>query len=256
MRSVRIAVRLLVMAAVSLLLLPIPVSAALFTLGARGPTSRAGMFGMNLWCKVLCAGMGIRFDVKGTPPQGTCLYASNHSGYMDIIVLGSLYRSQFLSMAEVATWPGIGFLARWAGTLFIDRKKIRDIPRARQEMAFYLSRGMSITFFPEGKASCGATVETFRPSLFEVAVEAGVPIVPVTLSYSTAGSDPPSQVICWWGDMEFMPHFLNVLGMTGISVSVTFGEPILPGGDRKLLAKTLRERILRTFVPMRQTTRA
>jgi 1-acyl-sn-glycerol-3-phosphate acyltransferase len=202
---------------------------------------------------MLCRVLGVTFKVRGRPPKTTCLYAANHLGYLDVFVLGALYKSQFLSMAEVAGWPFIGFLARRAGTLFIDRKRLRDVPRVRAEMAQYLARGISVTFFPEGRPSPGLTVEALRPSLLDVALGAGVAVVPVALSYETRGDPrPPSLTVCWWGDMDFAPHFLRLLSMTGIEVTVAFGEALEANGDRKALARALRERILAEFTPVRQ----
>ena len=51
--------------------------------------------------------------------------------------------------------------------------------------------------------------------------------------------------VCWWGDMALLPHFLNLLAKKTISATITFGNPILAGGDRKELSQILHREVLR-----------
>lgn len=238
---------------VAVALLPIPLLTALFTLGAKGPCARAGAFGMHLWSKALCWLLDVRFEVRGTIPKGPCLFTPNHLGYFDILLLGSLYRCQFVAMAEVRGWPMFGFLSRLAGTLYIDRKRVKDVDRVARSMAESLALGIPITVFLEGKATSGATVEPFRGSLLEVAVKNGVKCVPVTVWLDAPHPDlAPSTTVAWWGDMTFVPHLLRLFSLEHIDAKVTFGEPLAPAMDRKALAAALHERVSAEFEPLRQ----
>ena len=50
------------------------------------------------------------------------LLISNHASYLDIIILGSLFKTSFVAKSEVAKWPLFGILAKLQNTIFIDRK--------------------------------------------------------------------------------------------------------------------------------------
>ena len=50
------------------------------------------------------------------------LLISNHASYLDIIILGSLFKTSFVAKKEVSRWPLLGILAKLQNTVFIDRK--------------------------------------------------------------------------------------------------------------------------------------
>ncbi|MFN7134078.1 MAG: 1-acyl-sn-glycerol-3-phosphate acyltransferase, partial [Myxococcales bacterium] len=131
--------------------------------------------------------------------------------------------------------------------------KVKDVNRVAAEMAQTLALGIPVTVFLEGKASPGAEVLPFRPSLLEVAVRQQVRCVPVSVHLEAPHpSLPPSQTLAWWGDMAFLPHLLQLFSLKRVDATVTFGEPVAPGADRKALAATLQERVRSGFVPLRQ----
>ena len=68
---------------------------------------------------------GIRLRIQGNPSQNPTLFVSNHTSYLDIILLGHLLRGRFVSKQEVKHWPIIGWVAACTGTLFISRKPQR-----------------------------------------------------------------------------------------------------------------------------------
>ena len=69
----------------------------------------------------MCAILGIEVTLVGSAPRGAFLVASNHVLYLDILVLASLYPSAFVAKLEIGAWPVFGWIARSAGTLFVDR---------------------------------------------------------------------------------------------------------------------------------------
>ncbi len=219
--------KLLVLAAITPPFALIPIFAALFTFGARRAITRAGNWALHQWARLACLLCGIRVRRVGEIPKGTCLFASNHVGVLDIPVLAAAYPALFLSMAEVNSWPLVGQLARLAGTLFVVRKR-SDVERVVTEMERHLAQGFSITFFPEGRASSGARVERFHPALFEAALRAGVPSVPVTVNYATPGSpDLVSRRVCWL-EAPFAEHAMGLLKLRRIEAEVSLGEPVAP----------------------------
>ena len=70
--------------------------------------------------RLVCRLIGFHVVARGAPVSTArpTLFVANHASYLDIIVLGSLLDACFVAKAEVAGWPGFGFLARIARTLF------------------------------------------------------------------------------------------------------------------------------------------
>ena len=232
----------------------LPLAGRLVLAGRPRAIARLGAWSTSLWGRMMCGILGVERDVRGVVPKdGVFLVAANHLSYLDILVLGSLYPSLFVAKDEIATWPVFGWVARAAGTLFIDRNDARDVVRAGREMSEQLALGVSLTIFPEGKATSGTEVLPFLPSLLEPAAKAGVPCWAASLSYETPGSDlTPATTICWYDSSSFPAHFLRLAGLKRIVARVHVSPAPVLSRDRKELAKTLRESVSLNFEPIRQ----
>jgi 1-acyl-sn-glycerol-3-phosphate acyltransferase len=166
---------------------------------------------------------------------------ANHSSWLDIFVLNACDRVYFVAKSEVAGWPGIGWLARATGTVFITRKG--NEARAQQaEFEKRLRNGHRLLFFPEGTSSDGLRVLPFKSTLFAAFMTeplAGtMHLQPVTVSYTAPPGAEPT-FYGWWGDMDFNPHFLTILSRWRQgSVDVVFHPPlpVADYGSRKALA--------------------
>ncbi|NCY08721.1 MAG: EAL domain-containing protein, partial [Betaproteobacteria bacterium] len=75
----------------------------------------------GMGCRWALAYLRCRVNVQGTPPHRGML-VSNHQGYMDILVLGSLDPASFVAKAEIRWWPIFGLFSWWAGTIFLERR--------------------------------------------------------------------------------------------------------------------------------------
>lgn len=186
--------------------------------------------------------LGIRLKVHGRPPRGPFFLVTNHLGYLDVTVLASALRCAFVAKSEVAAWPVFGAPASWSGTLFIDRKSSSDVARVNRLIADRMECGGSLVLFPEGTSTDGEGLETFRSSLLQGPAASALPVHFAALRYRTPGdAQPASRSMCWWGDMEFLPHFLNLFRMQGMEASIAFGNQPVADGNRKVLAERLRE---------------
>lgn len=141
----------------------------------------APTWGKHLWCRMMCRAAGVKINVKGRLPSVRFLGISNHISFVDVLVLGAIQPSHFLSKSEVKDWPLIGWLVKHNGTLFIERGT--GLVEARHRMADYLSAGYSMLFFPEGMTTDGASVRRFFPQMLAAAHEANVLIQPMVLHY-------------------------------------------------------------------------
>ncbi len=190
---------------------------------------------------VSCPLIGLRREVRGRPMSGPGAAVANHVGWLDIFALSASCRVLFVAKSEVARWPGIGWLARGAGTLFFRRDRT-EAARQAAELASRMVLGQHPLIFPEGTSSDGRRVLRFKPTLFAALFDPRIRFVaqvqPITVEYlAPPGCDP--RFYGWWGDMDFAPHFLQVLAAPRRGkVIVTFHPPraVAEAGDRKALA--------------------
>lgn len=187
-----------------------------------------------------CLGFRTRFE--GQPASGPVLFVSNHVSWSDIPVLGGRAPLRFLSKAEVARWPVIGWLARQAGTLFITRGGGRA-GEIRAEIASALTAGQSVLVFPEGTTSSGLTVLPFHGRLLQAAADAGVAIQPISIAYTRNGQ--PDHLAPFTGDDEFQQHLPRMLRHPAVDVTVLFHSPQKVSADQSWhdVAEGLRETV-------------
>lgn len=157
--------------------------------------------------------LGIAHRTTGSQMPHTGAVVANHAGWLDIFVLNAPKQVFFVSKAEVARWPVIGFMARAAGTVFINR----DRREAGAHVALFehrLRAGHKLLFFPEGTSTDSRRVLPFKTTLFAAfygpELHDLMYIQPVSVIYhAPQGEDP--RFYGWWGDMGFGSHLIKVL---------------------------------------------
>lgn len=206
-----------------------------------GPSRPVTPFITQRVCGVACFVLGLSRQVRGRPMVGPGAYVANHVGWLDIFVLNASKRLYFVAKSEVAGWPGIGWLARGTGTVFI----ARDPRQAAVQTRLFEDRlraGHRLLFFPEGTSTDGRRVLRFKTSLFQAfqseRLRDVVQIQPVTLAYhAPPGED--ARFYGWWGDMALGPAILGVLAARRQGrVEVIYHPPLKVSDwpDRKALA--------------------
>ena len=167
--------------------------------------------------------LGIRVTRTGMPADAPVMFVSNHVSWADIPVLGGIAPLRFLSKAEVGRWPGIGWLAKQAGTLFIQRGTGQSDQR-RRCLSQALLGGESVLVFPEATTSSGESVLPFHGKLLTAAVDADTAIQPISLCYLRDGQ--PCEIAPFIGDDDFREHLVRMLSLPAVEVAVTFHAPV------------------------------
>lgn len=200
----------------------------------RRTTARDRALWVHRWMKRFTKYMHVEAHYHGTPPIKGVL-CCNHVSYLDIFILSANQPMTFVAKKEVSSWPLIGFLSRMGGTLFIDRKRKSEVFALAPQFNPIVDQEVVLVIFPEGTSTGGDRVMPFMSSLLEPAVQNKWPITSAWIGYTLTEGDPANDV-CYWRDMTFFPHLLNLLSLKSIRVDVVYNAPLPPGLDRKQLA--------------------
>jgi 1-acyl-sn-glycerol-3-phosphate acyltransferase len=193
------------------------------------------------WARLGARCLGIRVTRSGPLPPPGSLVVANHFGYIDVITVGGLFPSIFAARHDIRQWPMFGALAHSGATVFINRDSRRASVRGVSEVAAALKEGATVIAFPEGTSSDGTGLLPFRTGMFQAAIDAGVPVVPVAIRYPTVDGKPLDDttrpVVGWYHSEPFLGHVFALGSHRVIEATVTVGEPILPPHtDRRTLA--------------------
>jgi 1-acyl-sn-glycerol-3-phosphate acyltransferase len=201
--------------------------------------------------------LNIKITVEGDAGQlerGGYVIISNHFGYLDGIVLGSLFPVIFVSKQEVKSWPVVGQWTTLCGTVFINRQRKGLIPLAVKEISQKLKQQANILLFPEGAATNGERMLPFQTAPFAAPLRSRAIIVPLTLAYQGIDEQPVSaanrDLIYCYDDMPDVPHFWKLLSLRRIEARVTIQPKIEcsryedNSAGRKKLAEDCYDRVL------------
>lgn len=193
--------------------------------------------------------IGVRLRIRGRPMRHAGAVVANHVSWLDILALHACQTVVFVSKSEVAGWPGIGFLARFVGTVFIDRDP-REARRQRDVLSRAMQGGARLMLFPEGTSTDGMRVLRFKSTLFEMMFTANAAadthVQPVSVIYEAPPGQPDPRLYAWWGDMSLGPHLAMVLSMARQgSVTLVFHAPLRVAAfsGRKALAQAAEDRV-------------
>ena len=136
------------------------------------------------WSRLILWTTGVRVRVEGLErldPGRSYVFAANHQSIYDIpIVFASLpFQLRIISKASLGKIPFLGWHLRRTGHVLVDRTK----PGAGtvKKMARLVAKGHSLIVFPEGTRSTDGAVAPFKGGSFVIALDAGLPIVPISL---------------------------------------------------------------------------
>jgi HAD superfamily hydrolase (TIGR01490 family) len=131
---------------------------------------------------------GVRLDVRGAEHLATrpAVFLFNHQSQLDVLILAKLLHGGFTGVAkrELSRSPGFGLMFRLADVAFVDRHDHAQAIKALQPAVQKLRDGISLVIAPEGTRSATPALGPFRKGAFHVAMQAGVPVVPIVIRNS------------------------------------------------------------------------
>ena len=114
------------------------------------------------------------------------VYVSNHASMFDIpaIIAGIPDQIRIVYKKELEIIPLFGWGLRWGSYIGIDRRKGSDAVRSLEEAAEKIRNGASVLLYAEGTRTLDGKLQPFKRGAFNLAVKAGVPVVPLIVNGS------------------------------------------------------------------------
>ena len=265
LRGLRVLRRLLLV--VLCTLIAVPVQMVLLALPGAGKQHWP-----RLYWNCICHAIGLSVRLVGTPAQlgaadRPVVFVSNHSSWLDILVLGSRLPACFVAKEDMASWPLIATIARLGRSVFVQRRRA-STGRERDDMRARLAAGDNLILFPEGTTSDGSRVLPFRSAFLSIAetpvTADGLPplVQPVSVVYDRLAGLPTGRanrpLFAWYGEMNLASHFWRLAQQCGLRVTVVLHAPLDPRDfpSRKALAAATWEAAAGGAATLRQNRKA
>lgn len=197
---------------------------------------------ISRWTRLLCrflrtivnVRVALEGNISGLKEHGN-LIVSNHLGYLDGVILGSLCDLVFVSKSQVKSWPLFGLMSQIGGTIFIERGKRNKSVNYIQQARVLLEHKINVLVFPEGTSTNGERLLPFQSVHFQAALDAQASILPIGIRYSKINQQdvhPGNRdILCWYGQKKLHKHVHEILKLKTIAVTLTVYPAINTGAQ-------------------------
>jgi 1-acyl-sn-glycerol-3-phosphate acyltransferase len=176
----------------------------------------------------------IRIEGRWPPGRGAYVVVANHQSFLDIFVLCNVpHEMKWVAKKELFKIPMFGWGLSLAGDISLDRGDTASALEVMEKARRYLENGMSVMIFPEGTRSEDGKLLPFKPGAFKLAVELGVPLLPISVSGSGQGMPKGGP---WVRPAKITVRILEPVPTAG-----------LKGRDVRRLRDDVRDRIARAL---------
>jgi len=191
------------------------------------------------WTTGVCFTVEDPKDILGTTRPA--VFIGNHQTELDVLMLGAMFPKycSVTAKSSLKKTPFLGWFMSLSGSIFIDRKNAKDAREAMKGAAEEIrAKKQSVYMFPEGTRSYAKdpTLLPFKKGAFHLAVQAGVPIVPV--------------VVANYSHVLFVKNLLFRSGKIPIKVLDPIPTTGLTAADVDELTRTTREKMLHELVAL------
>jgi len=152
-----------------------------------GSMNKTRNFSTSLFADTACALTGIELDVEGEEhawANRPCIFMFNHQSQADVVILPALLRRDLAGVGkkEIGDVPILGKLMQIGGTVLIDRDNATSARESMKPLVDVVrNEGRSVCIAPEGTRSTSTNLGRFKKGGFHLAMQAGVPIVPIVI---------------------------------------------------------------------------
>ncbi len=169
-----------------------------------------GYYGGVLWSRfnALMVPMFVKVHGKeNIKPNKSYIVIANHQSYFDVfLIYGWLgIDIKWIMKKELYKIPGLGFGSKKVGHIFIDRSNKRASLRSMENAKKVLVNGTSVVIFPEGTRSISGEIGEFKRGAFKMALDFGLPILPVTV-VDTKNVLPANSLLLMPGKTKMIVH--------------------------------------------------
>lgn len=146
-----------------------------------------GYWPAHIWARLFCILSFVRVTVAGRDniAKGTSyVFVANHQGAYDIFSIYGYLNHNFKWMMKkgLESIPLVGYSCKKAGHIYVDNRTPAAIRQTMHDAEKQLAGGMSVVVFPEGARTLDGHVHAFRRGAYTLAVEFGLPVVPITIN--------------------------------------------------------------------------
>ncbi len=140
------------------------------------------------WSRLILVTTGVEVDVRGLErlaPGTTYIFVSNHQSIYDIPIIfwNVPWQLRIIAKASLGKFPFLGWHLSRTGHLLVDRRHPDPLGILKRWKGL-VSKGLSLIVFPEGTRSATGQVGRFKGGSFLLAIQAGLPLVPISVSGS------------------------------------------------------------------------
>lgn len=173
-----------------------------------GSKREAINFSMSLFADTASALIGLNLRVTGEQylwSHRPAVFVFNHQSNVDMVILARLLRRDITGVGkkEIGDMPLIGRVLEFCGVVLIDRQNSARAIEAMSPLVDAMRvEGKSVCLSPEGTRSISPKLAPFKKGAFHLAMQAGVPMVPIVI-HNSVDVNPK-------GDMFYRPATVNV----------------------------------------------
>jgi 1-acyl-sn-glycerol-3-phosphate acyltransferase len=167
-----------------------------------------GTWGIRMTLRII--GVRVRAEGLENLPAGVCIFAANHVSALDppAALVGIPRRISFLAKKEVFKIPVVSTAMRLGKIVPVDRADRESAIGSMDHAREVIRDGISFVVFPEGTRSADGRLRAFKKGTFLLAIQAGMPVVPVSIL----------------GSRELMPK--GKLAVRAGEIILRFGKPL------------------------------
>lgn len=191
------------------------------------------------------------------PENESSLLVGNHIGFIDIVCLGALQPSIFITSRELRETPVLGQICEMGGCAYVDRKNRMKIQDELADIVRVLKEGFRVVLYAESVSSNGEQVLPFKKTLIMSAAFSERPVRPFCFNFREVNGGPvyyeQRDSLCWYGDQTFFPSIWRSFQLNKVTCEIEFLPlvKVTVDDDRGQVASKVHDMIEARYIPFK-----